>query len=529
MRKLQPAAYFLSLLLLASCDTEDYDFNSLEEVQWSPTYALPIATGHLGLEDLLSPEDSATLGIGADDVFFFEYREEFESDELSELIDIADLSFSRYVELPIPLVVPAKTGVDLPTLQAEITIDSESELELLRYKAGQLLYTLNNQLDLPVRMELSFPEVIRDGQPLRASGEVSASAATQNISLSGYTADLTSADNPYNTIPFEIKFSAFNNTDRPVHLSAGDRITATLELVNQEFSYIEGNFGDINFELPEMVMQVGPFDEFLKYDMQLAEMDLELHIHNQYGVPIDLHLPEFNAINDQGSAMEIHTSPASPIALQAAREPGDQRITSIGVVNGDQLIKHNPEEIQIQGLAQLNEAPSGGSSFLNDTANLVFGLEATIPLVGSFRDLEIRDTIKADLQDSFEELDIKTMQLNTQLINEFPLGGDFQIYMLDENLQMIDSLLLPGQTQIITSSTVSPEGDLQDPGVYKEFITISEEKFDALQKTAHLILAARLNTVIDENGQRPDVRFKSQYRLHIELAGLVELDVSIKP
>lgn len=529
MRKLQPALYLLSLLLLTSCDTEDYDFNALDELRWNPTYALPIATGHLGLEDLLSPQDSATLGIGPDDVFYFEYKEEFESDELSDLIDIPDISFSRYVELPIPLVVPANTEVDLPTLQGEITFNSESELELLRYKAGELLYTLNNQLDLPVRMELSFPEILRHGQVLSTSGEVSANAVTQNISLSGYTANLASSQTPYNTITFEIKFAAYNNTSQPVSLSAGDRITARVQLNNQEFSYIEGNFGDITFELPQMVMQVGPFDEFLKYDMQLAEMDLELHIHNQYGVPIDLHLPEFNALNSQGNALAIQTNPDSPIVLQAAREPGDERITSIGVINGDDLIRHDPEEIQIQGLAVLNEPLSGNSSFLTDSANLVFGLDATIPLVGSFRDLEIRDTIKADLQDSFEDLDIKTMQLNTQLINEFPLGGDFQIYMLNSEMQVLDSLLLPGQTQIITSSTVNPAGDLQDPGVYKEFITISEEKFDALQKTSHLILAARLNTVIDENDQRPDVRFKSQYRLNIELAGLVELDASIQP
>lgn len=529
MRILQLTAYFICLLLLASCDTEDYDFNTLEEVQWSPTYALPIATGHLGLEDLLSPEDSATLGIGQDDVFFFEYQAQFESDELSDLIDIPDVEFTRYVELPIPLVVPANTGVDLPPLQGEIIIDSESQLQLLEYKAGQLQYTISSTLDLLVRMELNFPDVVRSGAPLTASGQVAGSAISERVFLQDYTANLNSAGDKYNTIPFEIQLSAFNNTDRPIRLSAGERITATLELMNQEFSYIEGNFKDLSFELPEMVMQVGPFDEFLKYDMQLAEMNLELHIHNQYGVPINLHLPQFNAINDQGQAMAIQTSPAPPIILEAAEEPGDEKITSLGVVNGDQLIRHDPEEIQIQGLAILNEEQGEANSFLTNDANLVFGLDATIPLVGSFQDLEIRDTIEADLRDSFEELNIKTMQLNTQLVNEFPLGGDFQIYMLDENQQVLDSLLLPGQTDIITSSSVNPQGDLQDPGVFEEFITISEEKFDALQETTQLILAARLNTVINENEERPDVRFKSQYRLHIELAGLVELEAIIRP
>jgi len=378
-------------------------------------------------------------------------------------------------------------------------------------------------------VDIVFPTIKKEDQELQANAEVANDVFIQNLSLKGFTADLTGGNRGYNTIPFEIQFSAVNDTDQPVRLDAGDRVTASFNLTEQEFSYIAGEFGDLTIDIPEIVLDIGPFDEMLKYNIDLAEMDLQLGVHNQYGVPIHLYLPEFNALNADGQILPIQTSPEPPVVLEAAEEPGDAKITYLEVVNDDQLIQHDPEQIRVKAIARLNEREASGINFLTDDANLVFDLAAEIPLVGSFRDVEIRDTLDADLRNSFEELDIKRLELKTELVNEFPFGGEFQIYLLDENQQVLDSLLLPRQTEIITSSKVNEEGELQDPGRFEDNISISQEKFDALQQTTQIIIVARLNSVIEEDDSQPAVRFMSQYRLHVELAALAEIESTITP
>lgn len=515
--------------MVACVDSEDYNFDNLEQVQWSPTYALPIATGQLGLQDLLSPEDSATLSVREDGVYYFEYQEQFKSQELGELIDIPDVEENYYLELPVPLVVPPNTNIDLPPLSGAIQIPLEPQLHTLIYKGGQLEYALRNTMNLPVNVTLVFPTITRENEALQASAEVESDLQVQTLSLMDFSADLTQGARGYNTLPFEIHFSGVNDTDQPIRLSAGDRITASLHLLDQEFSYIDGEFGDLSIDIPEIVLDIGPFDEMLKYNIDLAEMDLQLGVHNQYGVPINLYLPQFHALNAGGQVLPIETSPEPPVVLEAAEEPGDAKITYLEVVNDDQLIQHDPEQIRVKAIARLNEREVSGINFITDDANLIFDLAAEIPLVGSFRDVEIRDTLDADLRSSFEDLDFKRMELKTQLVNEFPFGGDFQIYLLDENQQVLDSLLLPGQTEIITSSKVDEEGELQDPGRFEDNISISEEKFDALQQTTQIIILARLNSVIEEDDSRPAVRFMSQYRLHVELAALAEFEGIITP
>lgn len=524
-----PLVCFSTLLLVGCVDSEDYNFDNLEQVQWSPTFALPLATGQLGLEDLLSPEDSATLSVREDGVFYFEYQEQFESQDLGELIDIPDVEENYYIQLPVPLVVPPNTSLDLPELSGTILLPSESEFHTLKYKAGQLQYTLRNTMDIPVSVKMVFPTITREDQSLEASAEVASDLFLQNLSLKDFTADLTKGNRGYNTIPFEIHFSAVNSTDQPIRLAAGDRVSASFSLTDQEFSYIDGEFGDLTIDIPEIVLDIGPFDEMLKYNLELAEMDLILGIRNQYGVPINLYLPEFHAVNGEGQILAIQTSPEPPVILEAAEEPGDEKITQLEVVNDDQLIQHDPEQIRVKAVARINERQGSGVNFLTDDANLVFDLAAEIPLIGSFRDVEIRDTLDADLRNSFEELNIKRMELKTELVNEFPFGGDFQIYLLNENQQVIDSLLLPGQTDIITSSKVDQEGSLQDPGRFNENISISQEKFSALQQTTQIIIVARLNSVVEEDDSRPAVRFKSQYRLYVELAALAEIESTITP
>lgn len=520
----------MALISVASCvKSEDYDFNNLEEAKWSPTYALPIASGELGFQDLLNAEDSATLGVREDDVFFFKYQDRFESAALAENIEIENVYFSNSQKTPVDIEVPANSKYRLPEMEGEIFLDGEIQLRTMDYKDGQFQYSIMSSFGLPLEVNFQFPSITNSEQELGANVEVSNQEADGLVELAGFTADLTTGSEKYNSIPFTIEIFAVNNTNSSKTIRKGESLTAEFVLKEQDFTRLEGFFGNLNVQLPEMVLPLGPFDEMLKYDMQLAEMDMKINIHNEYGVPISLSFPQFQALNSNGQALDIETAPNDPILLAAAENEGDQTTTSIEVVNGNELISHDPEEIRLTAHAALNEGESEGSNFILDDNQLIFDLSAEIPLVGSFRDFEIRDTVDADLRNSFDELEIKRVELNPELVNEFPLEGHFQIYMLDENQQVLDSLLLPGQTDIIRAGTVDAQGNLDTPGVYDEIIQISDEKFNALEKTTHLVLSAKLNTIRDAEGNSPAVRFKSQYKLSVELGALAELEATIAP
>jgi hypothetical protein len=89
-------------------------------------------------------------------------------------------------------------------------------------------------------------------------------------------------------------------------------------------------------------------------------------------------------------------------------------------------------------------------------------------------------------------------------------------------------LLAPSQTSLIKGSTVTSSGDLLSPGVFDQLIELEKSKIDKIFNARYVIIKAVMNTSIDANGSFPDVKFKSQYKMKIDLGLLANLKVNVE-
>lgn len=525
MKKNRLLLSLLVLPLMVSClDTQEYEMDGL---QLQSSYALPLFKGKLGLKDFLQNIDSTTLGVRDDDVLYFMYQQDFEPEITNDLITIPDVGANEAFTVPAEVVVPANSEQKILGVENEMTIGSTQEFESILYKAGQLNYALNTTIGLPLEISIEFPSITRDGTPLSGSAISDAGGVANDVmSLEGAEADFTTSSTG-NTLPYTIKITAINNTNSDFTIESGEKINAFLELVNQDFKLVKGFFGEMEAIISGVNLKVGPFDELLKYDINFSEINLEMKVFNQYGIPMTFSFPTFEALNSDGERMDLQTNPAGDIKIEAPNTPGEETVTPIKVENASELIKFNPEEINVEMYAELNKGQTTADNFITDTSKLSFNLSADIPLIGSFKNLIIQDTLAIDFKNDFGGLEVKKMALKTKLTNEFPFEGNFQVYLLDERQQVIDSLLSQEQTNIIPGSKVTSTGDLSEAGVYDEFIHISLEKLENLSNATQLLIKASLNTSPGTNNEFPNVKFKSGYTIDINLGLLTEIETSI--
>ena len=116
--------------------------------------------------------------------------------------------------------------------------------------------------------------------------------------------------------------------------------------------------------------------------------------------------------------------------------------------------------------------------------------------------------------------------LKAKILNELPLDAKIQLYMTDDKYKILDSLLTPSQTAIIKGSTVTASGDLQSPGIFDQMIQLEKAKIDKIFIAKYIIIRALMNTSKDASGSFPDVKFKSKYKMSVDLGLLVNLKIN---
>ena len=160
-----------------------------------------------------------------------------------------------------------------------------------------------------------------------------------------------------------------------------------------------------------------------------------------------------------------------------------------------------------------------------DTSKLRVSLSVEVPLYGQASNINLLDTVKIDLTD-VDGSSINSAFLKAKISNELPLDANVQFYMTDDKYKILDSLLAPSQTAIIKGSTVTASGDLQAPGVYDQLIQLEKTKIDKIFTAKYIIIRALMNTSKNASGSLQDVKFKSKYKMNVDLGLLVNLKIN---
>ncbi|MGK7394327.1 MAG: hypothetical protein ACNS62_07130 [Candidatus Cyclobacteriaceae bacterium M3_2C_046] len=522
---------FILSMLISAC-ISDYDFDQVAQVKWQPQYALPLINGALGVEHLLNDEDSSALRTYDDGLFYLVYEKQLESREIGDLIKIPDKIFSRSYSRNIPVVIPPFSQQVL--YQRSEVIDLELYPEQLyeaRLKQGSIRLHLYSSHNIPLQVQISFPSITQGGDSLVVHRTLSAYYdQTEMIDISGLNLDMTQAPPGYNQVPLNISVTASSRGEQ-IEVPETSEIGYTVQFQQIEPHFLLGYFGNQWVELPKDSLKVGPLgDSFGGTEISLKDTKIQLDLYNEYGIPVAVDLNQFLGIDQEGNARSVTTMPASPIIIQAPTIPSEVEHTTIQVTNASEIFNMRPEYLYYAAEATINPADVNQLNFLTDTSKLKINIKAEVPLYGSAKGLILEDTLEAPLGDDLKDVVVDKAIIKLKVQNEFPIGAHLQIYLADQHYQIFDSLLNEDQTHLIVGSLVDQEGNLNSPGLFDQEITLSNQKFERLLASEYLILKATMETSpVSGNMDYPDVKLKSQYKLHLNLGLQTHLNVSLNP
>jgi len=512
-------AWLVLLLVFVSCiDENDY---SIDSVEVTPTIALPLVFGELSVQELINNTDSVYVKIYPDDLVYLSYSQTLASQGIRELFTIPDKSLIRSFFVP-PLTIPPHAA-DIRSDSIIEIVDlglSPEQLDEISFKAGIINYSTTSNspgFNNKYEVNISLPDFISKttGKPLNVN-----ISSTGSINLSDYIAKLDKNR-------FDLKMVlVLKKSSTPVVVNPNTFVSLRLSFLGMDFTYLKGFFGDQMVNLPADILDVGTFGSSLdNADVSFAQPKIKLEVVNDNGVPCLVDFKKFEAQNGNQS-LAVLLNPANPISVAYPTVLGASATTSITVTNVAELLDFAPTRFYYQVDATINKGLTSGNNFLADTSKLSVKINVEVPLYGHASNINLSDTLKVDLQD-FDQSTINTASLKIKISNELPLDANVQFYLTDGTYKILDSLLAPSQTSIIKGSTVTTSGDLESPGLVDQLIEIEKSKIDQLFIAKYIIVNAIMNTSKKADGSFPDVKFKSQYKMKVDLGLLANLKINV--
>jgi hypothetical protein len=312
----------------------------------------------------------------------------------------------------------------------------------------------------------------------------------------------------------------------PVAIAPGTSITLSLNFANLEFNYIKGFLGDQSVSIDAEQVKIPAFkNAFQQASVSLAQPLISITTVNENGVPCLVDFKTLEARKDDGTSLPVTLDPANPVSIAYPGVLGTSASTGIAITNTKEVLDFAPSEFYYQADVRINKGLTSGDNFLLDTSKLRMKMNVEIPLYGSASGITLRDTINLNLSD-VDQSNISSASLKLKLINQLPLQGDVQFYLTDDNYNIIGELLPDGQTTLIKGSTVDASGELQSPGIYDNSIKLNDDEIAQIFKAKHIIVLALLSTS-EVNGNFPDVKFKSTYKLNIDVGISAKFKLSV--
>jgi len=153
---------------------------------------------------------------------------------------------------------------------------------------------------------------------------------------------------------------------------------------------------------------------------------------------------------------------------------------------------------------------SSGNDFVyyNNPLKAILDMEIPLSLIAS--NLTLTDTVDFDLGENTGTIESGTLSLYAD--NGFPFSAQVQLYLLNDNMQVTDSLLFP---DMITAPALNGNYMVIRPARSVIQIPLPGEKISRLYQTKKMRVVARFNTA----GAGHHVKIYEQYRLDLKLTG----------
>lgn len=511
-----------SWLLVTSC-VDESQYN-IQQVEFSPTMAFPVAYGEMGILEMLPSKDSAYIKAYPDSLLYLYYAKTLSSTDIRDKFSLPDRNSTIAFDLPAGTLPASATSIPVGSVNTQIDLGLSPEvLTEVLLKAGTFSHavTLSKATtppNLPVETTITLLDIVHKTtlQPLT----VTIGNGASSVPLTDYVMRL------FNN-RFNLRVDLVIKPHPTTSIAPNTKANVQLGFTGMQFAYIKGFLGDRTITLPAQSLDISVFDQLLKgVSASFVQPKLNLTVVDDYGVSCEVNFTTLRAVKG-ASTLPIQISPANPVNLNVPATLGTSATTNVTVSNAAAVLNFAPEKLEYAASARINKGLSTATNFLADTSKLRVSLITEIPLYGKLSGITVADTLNVDLSD-LKEADVQSSSLKISARNEMPLDANVQIYLMDDTYQVQDSLFTPSQTYFVKASTVAGSGELQSPGITDVKFTIEPARLTKLFDAKFILIKARLSTAKDANGVLLNVKFKSSYRLKLNIGLLAKINVKVQ-
>ncbi len=524
------------LLTITSCKPDS-------TADWSPTFAGPLVNSTLTISDILDRIASDSSLFSDDDgLIYFTFENElfdyspadlFQLDYGTNLID-NEVPFSAALQSALDLNGGASFsfGQGVLTIEPTVLNPDGSQFNILidsmYLYEGELLVNINSTMGHGGYLDIQIPNMVNaDGEMFMYQLEwpenitTGASTASLILPLSGYFIDFTqSTDNdPYNHLDVDM---TVNIVKSDYIADDNDNITFTLELDGMDFELVYGDFGPGSYLLGKDTIDFNPFTEFIDADFYLSDPRINLRINNGIGLGnTNSFVEDLMYIDNNGTLNEVLYNPDAiqpminaPVTVGQFAETFEQ----ISNEDGDLSAMMSPNVRQlIYGIyGVINNNPPNTQSFIHRDYGVSANLDVEIPMYGRIGDIDFTDTLDFDLGEQLAEVD--SLVIKTNMESYFPANAYLQIYFLDADKNLLDSLYHSDfDLPLIQSPEIGPDGKPidEEPVLTVREALVSRSTVSNMVDCNYLVLRYSFETADFEDGT--EVKLFDEYYINAKL------------
>lgn len=481
-----------------------------EPISWDVETLFPILHTQLNLQKAI-PEEN--LGIINGNELQLQYQGNLIKLKLDSSLTIPDTSVADTFNIPIGSITlyPGQTFLEDSNFTRYDF--GNSQLTRLNINSGFMEIEISSELEAPSVLEYSLPTMSKNGIPFLLTEKVPASVngvATiikKSFDLTGYEISLTGLNNDdYNVLAS--KYRAYiDSSSVPVIVTSGQEFIATNSLLQINPSYIRGSFGSETSDLKEENEPIDLFSNIIAGQIEIESSSMVFELENEMGAEITIKVNEIKGINSVNQTEVILKSPLSNSTINLNRATETNGIfstpyptTNTTILNSSnsnisEFISNLPNEIGYDFEVDLNPLGnvSNGNDFLYGNTGVAINLDASIPLNFKANGLTFIDTSDFSIDSTSQNETRKIIggSMNIYTSNWFPFSLDLQFYMMDDNLNIIDSIFDYPQT----IQAAQPVFGVVDIPMMSEFkAPVSPSKIENLYQTDRIQTFVRINT-----------------------------------
>lgn len=500
---------------------------------WDTGLVLPIAHASLSIDNLVT---DTLVNVNPDGSIRLVYSSDFLGINTDTIFEIPDTTISDFYYLPLPTnLSPGQYVINNSPNSTAYNLGS-IQLVYAQLTTGTMIVKMQNDVQAIMLARYQIPSATKNGIPFdttfavpAAPNNTQSSFSTVQFDLSGYEINFTGANgSQVNTVTTLFTAQVDPNAAGQVPVTPSDTVGVINTFSHVRPYYIRGYFGN-------QTLQVGPeesdFAAFAKVhsgQLGLDSLTMSLRLENFVGMDSRLTINNIWSRNTRtGQSVYLTNSVVgSPININRASYSNTwppvipstyNFLFNNGNSNVRALVENMPDKLGYDLTLITN--PLGNVSGNNDFFYSDFGintqLDVELPLNFYADQILIADTVETVFTGIENKEDILKGTLTLYAQNSFPFSAALQIYMLDINGQITDSIvaypnaILSGITTTVSSYTVAT-------GFTSSRIDmpLDEEQTQALLNSSRVVM----KVIFDTNSAPAYVKIYNTNRLDLQLS-----------